>query len=55
MTAPKAGSEAALAERWFAGLRGLSRVEDGRRLRVRFPGVPAPGYGPDARDGLGSN
>lgn len=45
-------TEAALAERWFAGLRGPSRVEDGRRLRIRFPGVPAPGYGPDARDAV---
>ena len=44
--------EAALAERWFAGLRAPSRVEDGRRLRIRFPGVPAPGYGPDARDAV---
>ncbi len=44
--------EAALAERWFAGLRPLSRVEDGRRLHIRFPGVPAPGYGPDARDAV---
>ena len=45
-------TEAALAERWFAGLRAPSRVEDGRRLRIRFPGVPAPGYGPDARDAV---
>ena len=44
--------EAALAERWFAGLGAPSRVEDGRRLRIRFPGVPAPGYGPDARDAV---
>ncbi len=49
--APARG-EAALAERWFAGLRAPSRVEDGRRLRIRFPGVPAPGYGPDARDAV---
>ena len=47
-----ARGEAALAERWFAGLRAPSRVEDGRRLRIRFPGVPAPGYGPDARDAV---
>lgn len=45
-------TEADLAERWFAGLRGPARVEDGRRLRIRFPGVPAPGYGPDARDAV---
>ena len=44
--------EAALAERWFAGQCALSRVEDGRRLRIRFPGIPAPGYGPDARDAV---
>ena len=49
---PAPYGEAALAERWFAGLRALSRVEDGRRLRIRFPGVPAPGYGPDARDAV---
>lgn len=49
--APARG-EAALAERWFAGLRAPARVEDGRRLRIRFPGVPAPGYGPDARDAV---
>ena len=47
-----ARNEAALAERWFAGLPAPARVEDGRRLRVRFPGVPAPGYGPDARDAV---
>lgn len=50
--AAPARGEAALAERWFAGLRAPSRVEDGRRLRIRFPGVPAPGYGPDARDAV---
>ncbi len=44
--------EAALAARWFAGLRAPARVEDGRSLRVRFPGVPAPGHGPDARDAV---
>ncbi len=54
--APAAGAalrgEAALAERWFAGRCALARVEDGRQLRIRFPGVPAPGYGPDARDAV---
>ncbi len=44
--------EAALAARWFAGLRAPARVADGRSLRVRFPGVPAPGHGPDARDAV---
>ena len=44
--------EAALAARWFAGLRAPERVADGRSLRVRFPGVPAPGHGPDARDAV---
>ena len=29
-----------------------ARVEDGRRLRIRFPGIPAPGYGPDARNAV---
>lgn len=42
-----AGSEAALAARWAAGHPGPLRLEDGRPLRVVFPGVPGGGAGPD--------
>lgn len=42
-----AGSEAAVAARWAAGLPGPLRLEDGRALRVVFPGVPGGGAGPD--------
>lgn len=41
------GGEAALAERWAAGVDGVLRLEDGRALRVVFPGVAAGGSGPD--------
>ena len=37
------GSEAALAARWAAGERRPLRLEDGRALRVIFPGVPGGG------------
>lgn len=40
-------AEAALAARWAAGLGRALRLEDGRALRVIFPGVPAGGSGPD--------
>ncbi|HET7737070.1 MAG TPA: DUF2851 family protein [Tepidiformaceae bacterium] len=40
--------ESALAARWFAGIRGPLRLEDGRSLHVVFPGVPGAGPGPDA-------
>ena len=42
-----AASEAALAARWAAGFRGPLRLEDGRTLKVVFPGVPGGGAGPD--------
>lgn len=42
-----AGPEAALAARWAAGVRGPLRLEDGRTLKVVFPGVPGGGAGPD--------
>ncbi|MBI5289284.1 MAG: DUF2851 family protein [Chloroflexi bacterium] len=42
-----AASEAALAERWAAGCRGPLRLEDGRTLKVVFPGVPSGSAGPD--------
>lgn len=44
--------ESAIAEQWFAGLRGASRLEDGRALRVVFPGHRGRGPGPDGRDAL---
>ncbi len=50
MTAPAAPAsfpEAALAARWAAGVAGPLRLEDGRGLRVVFPGTPAGGSGPD--------
>ena len=40
-------SEAALAAHWAAGLRHPMRLEDGRALRVVFPGVPGGASGPD--------
>jgi len=39
--------EADLAARSAAGVGGALRLEDGRRLRVIFPGTPAGGSGPD--------
>lgn len=44
--------EAAMAERWAAGVRGPLRLEDGRGLRVILPGQPGRGPGPDYRDAL---
>lgn len=44
---PGDGSEAALATRWAAGERRALRLEDGRALRIIFPGVPGGGAGPD--------
>ncbi|MGK2965231.1 MAG: DUF2851 family protein [Tepidiformaceae bacterium] len=46
--APLPERESALAARWFAGIRGPLRLEDGRSLHVVFPGVPGGGAGPDA-------
>jgi hypothetical protein len=40
-------NEASLAARWGAGLRPPLRLEDGRSLRVVFPGIPGGGSGPD--------
>ena len=42
-------SEAALAARWAAGFHTALRLEDGRALRVIFPGVPGGSAGPDFR------
>jgi hypothetical protein len=44
--------EAALTQRWLAGLRGPLRLEDGRPLRVIFPGVPGGAAGPDVRGAI---
>ncbi len=44
--------ESALADRWAAGLAGPLRMEDGRLLRVVFPGVPGGGAGPDFRGAI---
>ena len=40
-------TEAGLAERWAAAPAGPLRLEDGRALRVVFPGVRGGGAGPD--------
>ena len=39
--------EADLAARWAASTPGPLRLEDGRTLRVVYPGVPGGGAGPD--------
>ncbi len=44
---PAPGSEAELAARWAAGVRGPLRLNDGRPLHVIFPGVPGGASGPD--------
>jgi len=49
--APASG-EAALAAPWGAGRPGPLRLEDGRALRVIFPGIPGGGAGPDYRDAI---
>ncbi len=45
-------SEATLVEWWLAGLRGVRRIEDGRAVRVVFPGILGGGRGPDVRDAV---
>ena len=44
--------EKALAERWEAGVGGLLRLEDGRALRVVFPGTATGASGPDFRSAI---
>ena len=44
---PVALPESALAARWAQGAAGPLRLEDGRPLRVIFPGVPGGASGPD--------
>lgn len=45
--APRYHAEADLAACWAAAPRGPLRLEDGRALKVVFPGVPGGGSGPD--------
>lgn len=45
--APLPAREADLAARWAAGAGERLRLEDGRTLKVIFPGVPGGGSGPD--------
>lgn len=49
---PGGGTEKALALRWGTGLRPPLRLEDGRALKVVFPGVPGGGSGPDFRGAI---
>jgi len=49
---PAPGSEAELAARWAAGVRGPLRLNDGRPLHVIFPGVPGGPSGPDFRGAM---
>lgn len=51
-TAPSPISEATLVGRWLSGPRGVRQTEDGRALRVLFPGVPGGSHGPDIRDAV---
>ncbi|HEY5475352.1 MAG TPA: DUF2851 family protein [Tepidiformaceae bacterium] len=44
--------EAALSARWAAGLGGPACLEDGRSLRVVFPGIPGGPAGPDFRGAI---
>lgn len=47
-----AGREAEVSERWQAGVAGIQRLADGRRLIVVFPGVAGRGPGPDFRSAV---
>ncbi|KAA0230775.1 DUF2851 family protein [bacterium] len=49
---PAAAGEAALAARWGTGLHAPLRLEDGRALKIIFPGIPAGGSGPDYREAI---
>lgn len=50
--APLPASEAGLAARWAAGIAGPLRLEDGRTLKVIFPGIPGGSSGPDFRGAI---
>lgn len=45
-------AESALGGRWAAAPRGPLRLEDGRALKVIFPGVPGGASGPDFRGAI---
>lgn len=44
--------ERLLAKLWRAKTGAVLRTTDGRRVRVVYPGRPAPGHGPDFRDAV---
>ncbi len=44
--------ESDVSARWAAGFRGALRLEDGRALKVIFPGVPGGGSGPDFKGAI---
>jgi len=50
--AAAAERESVVAARWAAGFRAALRLEDGRALKVVFPGVPGGGSGPDFRGAI---
>ena len=50
--APVPPRESAVAARWAEGFRGAPRLEDGRSLKVIFPGVPGGGSGPDFKGAI---
>lgn len=45
-------AESELGARWAMGVRGPLRLEDGRALRIVFPGVPGGMSGPDFRGAI---
>lgn len=47
-----AADEATLAALWASAPAGPHRLEDGRSLRIVFPGVPGGGSGPDFRGAM---
>ena len=49
---PLPARESTIAEAWGAGAGRALRLEDGRALRVIFPGVPGGGSGPDFRGAM---
>lgn len=44
--------ERLLAKLWMAKAGRSLRTTNGRKLRVLYPGRPAPGHGPDFRDAV---
>ena len=49
---PSVLPEKLLARLWMARAGRRMRTTDGRKLRVLYPGRPAPGHGPDFRDAV---